>query len=725
MHNERKPLSLNTKIFESETVYYTVKSILGYGGTGITYKCISSLDGNYYCLKELYPTELADCLVRQGNGRIIFNTIFENDELIKAWNWYKENLINESKKQQVSSVDKKSEVNDPYFLKSYGTFTSTDGNLYAKYDIQKGLTLSQIINELSLSEIMSVLITACKKLESLHTNKGLLHLDLSPANIYVIEHARGKEAYFLDFGNAKAINESDDNHRYSATEGYSAQEVLARTEGNNSSIYEVACYSDTYSLVAVLFKALTGEVYSAEHRIDSALWENKVHSKLEESGAKIAADSLINILRKGLSEQQNRYQSADQLINALYDVNKLITGNNSDINILIRDIEVRISSFENSLKGEGKKTRKFIGMLAACFTGIVLIAFAIISFCDFQSPKITPQGCSITDNGAIEILGNSLDFTLNITDDKGVGWHNITISDVIFDGFTCEVDELKNTNFNSYNLKLLNVQKTSDSPYIIIKAGCVKDVNKNAIEETRIPVIFKSKEGDDTPPTINIGRPYPAQNNKLICSGSDITFDIYIADETQIKDVYLTSKHIKEYMHAVNFNYDKINISETDGKYSVTFVNVEGDNGKHYIYISPGIAVDTNNNYSRGVQSHFFYLYNDENDIDMSAPAMTISAPTIVDSMVEYRITVNDNIGIRSFALTERDITTIGFSADIKIEYASTSSSKDSVRIICFTNIKSTSNSNEKYFIINSGVATDNFDNQTKAKISPSFSITK
>lgn len=384
---------------------------------------------------------------------------------------------------------------------------------------------------------------------------------------------------------------------------------------------------------------------------------------------------------------------------------------------------MRITNFENLFTSEIKKSRKFNWIIAACFTVVVLTAFAIIGFCDFQSPKITPQGCAITDKGAIEIFGDSLDCTLNITDDKGVGWHNITPSDVIFDGFTCEVDELKNSNFNSYNLKLLNIQKTSNSPYIVIKAGCVKDVNENTIEETRIPVVFKSKEGDNTPPTISIGRPYPAQNNNLICSGSDITFDIYVDDETQIKDVYLTSKHINEYIHAVNFNYDKINITETDGKYSVTFVNVEGDNGKHHIYISPGIAVDTNNNYSRGVQSSFFYLYNDENDIDMSAPAMTISAPTIVDSTVEYRIAVNDNIGIHSFALTERDITTIGFSADIKIEYVSTSSSKDSVRIIYFTNIKSTSNSSEKYFIINSGVATDNFDNQTKAKISPSFSI--
>lgn len=721
MHNERKPLSLNTKIFESETVYYTVKSILGYGGTGITYKCISSSDGNYYCLKELYPTELADCLVRQSNGSIIFNTMFENEELLKTWIWYKENLINETKKQQVSSVDKKLEVNDPYFLKSYGTFTSDNGNLYARYDIQNGSALSPIINELSLSEIISVLITACKKLESLHNNKGLLHLDLSPANIYVIEHARGKEAYFLDFGNAKKINESDDNHRYSATEGYSAQEVLARTEGNNSSVYEVAPYSDTYSLVAILFKALTDEAYSAEHRIDPALWENKVHSKLEECGAKIAAESLINILRRGLSEQQKRYQSADQLINDLYDINKLITGNNSEIYSLVKDIEERITNFESEIK----KTRKFSWIIAACFTAVVIIALAIINFCDFQAPRITLQGCSMSDNGAIEVFGDSLDCTLNITDDKGVGWHNITTSDIFFDGFTCELDELKNSNFNSYNIKLLNIQKTSDTAYIVIKAGCVKDINENTLGETRIPVVFKCKEGDNSPPTVNIGRPYPAQNNNLICNSSDITFDIYVADETQIKDVYLTQEHINKYIHAVNFNYDKMNIDETDGKYRVTFVNVEGDNGKHHIYISPGIAVDTNNNYSRGVQSHFFYLYNDENDIDMSAPAMTISTPTIVDSTVEYRIAVNDNIGIRSFALTERDITTIGFSADIKIEYVSISSSKDSVRIIRFTNIKSTSNSSEKYFIINSGVATDNFDNQTKAKISPSFSISE
>ena len=220
MNTKRKPLAINTVIVDKDDKRqrYTVRSVLGYGGTGITYNCLSS-DNRYYCLKEVYPTELADCLIGEHNGKIILNPIFGAKHQA-TWDWYKDHLVKEEEMQRSTSVDPNAEANDPYFLKSYGTFTADNGNLYAKYDMENGCVLSQLIDELSPAELLSVLITACKKLDCLHTNKNHLHLDLSPSNLYVLNHASGKEAYFLDFGSALPLDNLDDtNHRFSSTEG--------------------------------------------------------------------------------------------------------------------------------------------------------------------------------------------------------------------------------------------------------------------------------------------------------------------------------------------------------------------------------------------------------------------------------------------------------------------------------------------------------------------------
>ena len=156
----------------------------------------------------------------------------------------------------------------------------------------------------------------------------------------------------------------------------------------------------------------------------------------------------------------------------------------------------------------------------------------------------------------------------------------------------------------------------------------------------------------------------------------------------------------------------------------ITFINVQGSDGEHHLQFSPGLAIDTNRNYSKSVEA-IFYLYADEKNIDLSDPEITLSALSISSGETKYRMEVTDNMCIRSFDLDEKDITTIGFSADIRIEYVTTFSDQHVIRIIHFKNIKNTSDSEEKFFIINSGIATDAFSNQSSAIISPSFVLSE
>lgn len=739
MNTKRKPLAINTVIVDKDDKRqrYTVRSVLGYGGTGITYNCLSS-DNRYYCLKEVYPTELIDCLTREHNGKIILNPIFGAKHQA-TWNWYIDHLRKEEETQRTTSVDLEAEANDPYFLKSYGTFTADNGNLYAKYDMENGCVLSQLIDGLSPAELLSVLITACKKLDCLHTNKNHLHLDLSPSNLYVINHASGKEAYFLDFGSALPLDNLDDtNHRFSSTEGYSAQEVVAKAQGNQSSIYKIGKYSDTYSLVAVLFRALVGDCFSADYRLEPHLWMSKVRMKLDECGAERATDQIIEILRKGLSEKESRFQSATELFNALCAAHNTITGNNAEINELIKDIEARIANFEKTvlqkIDAEGKKTRvytekenektrnhvsKIAIRFAACFIaiiGMLIGLFVFLNLTDFEAPKITIQACPVSNQGC-EIYGDYFTCELRITDNKELDWHYITEKDLIFDGFEC-VPKLIHLNNGIYQLTLSNIKRMTETAQIVIREGRAKDASGNTLGETHIPLVFVNKTGDVTSPSVLIFKPSSALNQHLISVGENLTYLVSLSDETELAKENVT----EEYIHAVDFQYDRIDIGSEYGLHKITFINIRGGNGEHRVYFSPGLAIDSNKNYTKGVEVKF-YLYDDEKNIDISNPKVEISNPTILPGVIEYQLNVTDNMSIRSFDLSKKDITLIGFSANIEIEYVPTSSNQRIVRTIRFTNIKNTSDSNDMFFIVNSGIAIDSFNNQTNAEISQSFTI--
>lgn len=743
MHTERKPLSINTVIVESEHVQHTVKELLGHGGSGLTYKCLSS-DGNYYCLKEVYPTELADCLVRRDDGRIILNSPFDSEEMRRKWDWYHENLIREEEKQRSASSDVAAEANDPYFLKSYGTFVADNGNLYARYDMQKGEPMSHMLETLSPEESLAILITACKKLARLHEEKGMLHLDLSPSNLYVIEHALGKEAYFLDFGSAKAMGEADDAHRFSSTEGYSPVEIMARTEGNRSDIYKIGTYSDTFSLVAILFKALVGETYSVDYRFEPDLWIRRVRERLEKCGAGEVADRLIGILRRGLSESTTRYQSADELFRDLCGVYQAMTGKGCQINALISDIDKRIADFEKALMqkigDEGEKTRskvvyegektraalqlegrslrKLILSVAVC----LILAVGLLSLTrlpDFEAPQIKLQGCEKTEAG-YEISGSYFECLIKIYDNKELDSYSLTLKDLSFDGFDCEAD-LEHLDDGIYRLTLSNIQREADTAQIIVRGGFAEDARGHVAGEARLPVVFKARPGDSTAPSVVLSHPISEKNDTMVRAGTSVRLLLMFSDETELGKVTVTEETVR----ALGFRYDRFEVTEhQNGTYTVRFVNVSGDNGECSVYVAPGAAVDANHNYSFGVQSTSFYLYDDEKNIDTVRPEIVISAPEILDDAVEYRVEVDDNVGIRSFAINKNDITTVGFTATVEVAFLQNSSER-SVRIIRLRNIQSTSESGEKYIIIDSGVAEDEFGNPTPAALSPSFSFSE
>jgi tetratricopeptide (TPR) repeat protein/predicted Ser/Thr protein kinase len=110
-----------------------------------------------------------------------------------------------------------------------------------------------ILNDLTPREIVSLFTKVCRAVSYAHQN-GVIHRDLSPANILVDEQG---EPHVFDFGLAKDVRASDDAQAYSftgqvfGTLQYLSPEQAGGLDG------KVDTRSDIYTLGVVLYELLT------------------------------------------------------------------------------------------------------------------------------------------------------------------------------------------------------------------------------------------------------------------------------------------------------------------------------------------------------------------------------------------------------------------------------------------------------------------------------------
>lgn len=747
MHDKRTPLSRGHILYrraDNGVVEYEVTELLGRGGSGLLYLC---KNGNTsYAVKELYPKELMYSLQRLPDEALSFVEGVTNEKTHDIFQWYQKNIRKEAFFHQTAANSRATQNNDPFFLRCEGVF-NYNGTSYVVYHTAEGQTLKAFLEEHShitdiesyLETVLSAIAITAKKLQCVH-QANLLHLDISPTNIYMVDHGDGAVPYLIDFGSAYLFDGSETvNHRYSTTEGFSAPELYCRSEGNFIG-NPVSLATDTYSLAAVLFYALYGQ-----KTYDDYVWcQEDMKTLLQQYPH---ADKLFRIFKKGLGEQHSRYQSAEEFCQDILKLLDLLPNKSQDMRKLLTEIDFRLEAhtetitqllkqFTNTItdeiKEDGRKTRKDIAnnhaeiqktkrlmpWIAASVSVLLIICLAIITFADFEPPEFELL-CSDymnEESSTFEISGTLLEFCITAKDNKSLEDRTITENDIILNGFSAEKEFVDLYN-GYYSIRLTSIQKIADTCSIQVREGCVKDNQGHKSAAKTIPVLFVDKAGDRTVPTIAMSHPTGTNGSNLIEAGANIVIKLWLSDNEKLSRENVSA----EYIHAVGFTYDEMIVHGNNGEYTITFSRVRGATGRYYIYVAPGIAVDDNKNYSFGIKSSEFYLYNEKSEIDTSAPALTISSATVTGNTVEYHIAANDNVGLYSFMLRPEDITLVGFSANIIIEYESTSSVTQSVRIIRFTNVVSTSSNPQKYFILNSGIAKDAFGNQTKAKISPVF----
>ncbi len=331
---------------------YIIDKHLASGGYSLLYLAHEKGGTRFVALKELFPRNLESAIAhRQTNGKItIQNPLLESgttddamwDELKQCF--HKEVLLTQRAGTVYGKDGRKESQNSTDVLHVEGPFASTQGNWYLSIDtfygeslrsfIERGFVKScgDIKSNQYVTKLLDILIDVTTKLSALHGNQILLHLDISPDNIYISPSTGGTQLnpYIIDYGSAYDLGNPNEHieHRYTFNP-HSAPEVLALAELQNSNCGYAADYSsDTYSVVSILFYALTGRLFSSELRMFASKWKMQIRDEYssgreDESQKDSFAETLIQFFEKGLaSSQDERFQTTKELHEALLDLKK-------------------------------------------------------------------------------------------------------------------------------------------------------------------------------------------------------------------------------------------------------------------------------------------------------------------------------------------------------------------------------------------------------------------
>lgn len=229
--NYRNSLPLDSVLLE-----YTLESVLGAGGFGITYLAHDDNLQKKVAIKEYLPTELA---VRALDGSIVpINTGTEHN-----YKWGLDRFL-----QEARLLAKFSHPN----IVQVQRYFEANGTAYMVMHYESGRSMSQILKSVRTLEesiLLQIVLPLLDGLAAVHA-AGFLHRDIKPSNIFIRDSG---VPVLLDFGAARLAVESTTRTMTSIlTPGYAPLEQYSK-EGDQGE------WTDVYSLAAVMFRAVTGD----------------------------------------------------------------------------------------------------------------------------------------------------------------------------------------------------------------------------------------------------------------------------------------------------------------------------------------------------------------------------------------------------------------------------------------------------------------------------------
>jgi hypothetical protein len=217
---------------------YTLKSVLGHGGFGITYLAADNNLGKDVAIKEYLPTEFA---VRRDDSKVQPRSTADNND----YEWGLDRFMKEA---QTLGLFRHHNI-----VPVYRAFKE-NGTAYMVMEYQQGQSLAELFRkhraDFTEEDLLNFVIPLLDGLAVVH-KAGYLHRDLKPGNIFIREDG---SPVLLDFGAARnAVGRKSKNLTSIVTPGYAPLEQYF-ADGNQGP------WTDIYAMASILYQAVAGRI---------------------------------------------------------------------------------------------------------------------------------------------------------------------------------------------------------------------------------------------------------------------------------------------------------------------------------------------------------------------------------------------------------------------------------------------------------------------------------
>ncbi len=251
VENKNNPLPVGYQLGE-----YTIRSVLGHGGFGITYLAHDNNLNSLVAIKEYFPESYAE---RDGNSTI-HPRASGDDSDAEIYLWGLQEFLKEA--QALARFKHNYIVRVLRYLEANGT-------AYMTMEYEEGESLSAYIRNhggfLREPDLLRVFLPILTGLQAVH-EAGMLHLDIKPDNIYL---RRSGQPMLIDFGSARQRHGKIEAGKIALTRGYSA---LEQYPGHGV----LGPATDVYSVGATLYRCITGRAPVDSLERHNTFGKNKV-----------------------------------------------------------------------------------------------------------------------------------------------------------------------------------------------------------------------------------------------------------------------------------------------------------------------------------------------------------------------------------------------------------------------------------------------------------------
>lgn len=214
---------------------YTVASVLGDGGFGVTYRARDNKLGLDVAIKEYFPVIYA---TRTPTSTIVPKTSGD----LENYRWGLNAFLNEAQAL--------AKFKHPQIVRVL-RFVEANGTAYTIMEYEEGETLTAYLRRhggvLGEPRLLQIFLPILNGLHAVH-DAGLLHLDIKPDNIYL---RRNEQPMLIDFGSSRQMRGGSDG-KVTLTPGYCA---LEQYPGHGT----IGATSDVYGMGATLYRCITGK----------------------------------------------------------------------------------------------------------------------------------------------------------------------------------------------------------------------------------------------------------------------------------------------------------------------------------------------------------------------------------------------------------------------------------------------------------------------------------